>query len=163
MEFAAGIGRVTKNVLIRKLKHVEALEPFSHLAEKIKEISSPNLKAVYVQKAENFEFPHKFDFIWGQWILENLTDLEVIKILIKCRDNLKENGKIVFKENIENKSLSVDSDSGQRIRTKQTYMIFFELVGLEVIYFEKLQNIGSIVPYSLTEIVLQKRILVKEG
>jgi protein N-terminal methyltransferase len=161
MEFAAGEGRVTKNVLTKKFKHVEVLEPFLYSGKKLKEINSPNIKAVYVEKGENFKFPHKFDFIWGQWFLENITDLDVINFLIKCRENLKENGKIVFKENVENDSLVLENNSGQRMRTKRIYMLFFELVGLEVIYYGK--SYGSppeITP--LIEIVLQKRILVKE-
>ena len=75
MEFAAGEGRVTKNVLIKKFKHVEVLEPFLYSGKKLKEINSANIKAVYIEKEENFKFPHKFDFIWGQWFLENITDL----------------------------------------------------------------------------------------
>jgi hypothetical protein len=134
-EFNAGLGRVTKNILVEKFKHVEALEPFKNLADKIKEIKSPNLKAVHNQRPENYEFSQKFDFIWGQWLLENMTDLDVIKFLIKCRDNLNENGKIVLKENIEQDSIYI-TEFGQRIRTKRVYMTLFQLAGLNVIYYK---------------------------
>ena len=67
------------------------------------------------------------------------------------------------------KSIFFESDSGQKIRTKQIYMIFFELVGMEVIYVEKEQNtfennqntqFDHIYPF--LEIVLQKRILLNK-
>lgn len=37
---------------------------------------------------EKFEFTHKYDLIWFQWVIGHLTDYDMVKFLKKSAENL---------------------------------------------------------------------------
>lgn len=37
---------------------------------------------------EQFEFTHKYDLIWFQWVFGHLTDHDAVKFLQNCSKNL---------------------------------------------------------------------------
>lgn len=161
IEFAAGMGRITKKVFTKIFKHIDVVEPSEPLAKKIEEFknsgkkNSEKIKHVYVTGGDTFEFERKYDIIFGEWFLENISDLDLIKFLIKARENLNPNGKLIFKENSIRHSPFSISGIGQKMRNSKAYLFLFELCGLRPVYI-KLSDKYPINYTQLYEFVLER-------
>jgi protein N-terminal methyltransferase len=62
----------------------------AQLVEQGKELlkNSPSMKNFYVKGLQDFEFEHKYDCIWIQWVSSHLTDDDFIQFLKKCSESL---------------------------------------------------------------------------
>ena len=49
-----------------------------------------SMKEFYVGGLQSFEFQHKYDCIWIQWVSGQLVDEDYIKFLERCRKSLTE-------------------------------------------------------------------------
>ena len=103
VDFGAGIGRITLNVLGYFFEEVDLVEPvggFLSTAKKSLNEKFPDLKVnLHVCGAQNYEFGGNYDLFWVQWTLMYLTDDDCVKLLKNCKEHLSPNGKIVVKEN----------------------------------------------------------------
>jgi len=104
LDVGAGIGRVTKNVLLKKYNNVDLLEVDKKFLDQAREfIGHPLEKRVgqlYNVGMQDFEFERKYDVIWIQWCIGHLTDADAKTFFQKCQSHLTENGKIVIKDNM---------------------------------------------------------------
>ncbi|KAL6282793.1 hypothetical protein ACE6H2_013722 [Prunus campanulata] len=95
-ECGSGIGRVTKNLLVRYFNEVDLLEPVSHFLETARESLAPeNHMASDMHKATNFlcvplqEFTPeagRYDMIWVQWCIGHLTDDDFVSFYKRAKD-----------------------------------------------------------------------------
>ncbi|KAF2310726.1 hypothetical protein GH714_016658 [Hevea brasiliensis] len=84
LDCGSGIGRITKNLLLRYFNEVDLLEPVSHFLDVAREsLVYENHMASDTHKATNFfctplqEFTPaagRYDVIWVQWCIGHLTD-----------------------------------------------------------------------------------------
>lgn len=98
----AGIGRITKFLLIPLFQEVDLLEQNSVFVAKCKDyVQSSNLKNLYCKGMQDFEFEkdRTYDLIWVQWVTGHLTDQHFIEFFKKCQQALTTTGIIVMKEN----------------------------------------------------------------
>ncbi|XVF26295.1 hypothetical protein REPUB_Repub14bG0004000 [Reevesia pubescens] len=128
----SGIGRITKNLLIRYFNEVDLLEPVSHFLDAACEsLSQEHFIVSDVHKATNFycgpapfkmyiadtsirlgiwEFTPdagRYSVIWIQWCIGHLTDDDFVSFFKRAKVGLKPGGFFVLKENIaRNVSLS---------------------------------------------------------
>ena len=120
IEMGAGIGRVSKDLLCKNFKEVDLLEPAKVQIDQAK-INVPEVKNFYEIGLENFEFERKYDCIWLQWCLCYLTDDDLLKFMIKAKDNLEEvdgrKGIIYVKENIQPNIQLIDKQDNSVMRT----------------------------------------------
>lgn len=103
LDCGAGIGRVTKRVLMPEYDRVDAVEQDKKFADKIYEFvgQSPKLGEVFNQGLQEFTpEPGKYDLIWTQWVLGHLTDEDLIAFFGRCIKGLSKNGMIIIKENV---------------------------------------------------------------
>ncbi|KAK3041864.1 hypothetical protein RJ639_001232 [Escallonia herrerae] len=106
----SGIGRVTKNLLIRYFNEVDLLEPVSHFLEASRESLAPeNLVVTEMHKPANFfclplqEFSpdaERYDIIWVQWCIGHLADDDFVSFFKRAKAGLKPGGLFVVKENV---------------------------------------------------------------
>lgn len=84
---------------------------------------------------QEFEFEHKYDVVWVQWVLCYLTDDDLIKFLKKCRANLVDQGKsmVFVKENVHDTSFYVDKDDNSVVRCDRMFEELFEQGGFTVV------------------------------
>ncbi|TQD86676.1 hypothetical protein C1H46_027802 [Malus baccata] len=92
----SGIGRVSKNLLIRYFNEVDLLEPVSHFLETARESLAPeNHKVSDMHKATNFfcmppqEFTPeagRYNIIWVQWCIGHLTDDDFVSFFKRAKD-----------------------------------------------------------------------------
>ena len=112
IDFGAGIGRVTENVLSHFIDEIDLVEKDKKFVDKCKEKFSSNkkIKNIYMSSLESFKFDKNYDLIWIQWCLENLEDEDLDPFLKECYSHLNEDGKIVVKENLYNIEDDDDDD-----------------------------------------------------
>jgi protein N-terminal methyltransferase len=102
----AGVGRVTKNLLLARFKHVDLIEQSPRLsAATAKYIGAgpEDAKRItcIVQGLQDFApAPNTYDVIWIQWVIGHLHDLDTIRFFRRCAAGLKPNGLIVLKDNV---------------------------------------------------------------
>lgn len=103
LDCGAGIGRVTKQLLMphfRKVDLVEQDEKFVKATREILGENNPKLGAIYKISLQNFKPCKQYDVIWCQWVLGHLNDYDLLGFLERCALALTDNGIIVIKENI---------------------------------------------------------------
>ena len=76
LDVGAGIGRVTKNVLLKKYNHVDMLEVDQKFLDEAKNsyLAEPQIsnriENMYCCGMQDFNFTKKYDCIWIQWCIE---------------------------------------------------------------------------------------------
>ncbi|GAB2297458.1 hypothetical protein Dimus_031562 [Dionaea muscipula] len=95
LDCGAGIGRVTKNLLVRYFNEIDLLEPVSHFLEAARESLAPaSPTGTGKNGATNFyclplqEFtPEKgrYDVIWIQWCIGHLTDDDLVSFFRRAK------------------------------------------------------------------------------
>lgn len=156
LELAAGAGRVTEIVfdhLKGKNSNIDVLEPSEKLMNTLK---NKNLKIrnYFQLKLEDFRCDNqKYDIIHSSWILENLSDGDIVCELIKLRNCLKPNGSLYITENLSVYIKPLYTHRSQKIRYLDVYKLFFYLAKLKV---EKNQYYGISEKLRLLQIIAMK-------
>ena len=103
LDVGAGVGRVTKHVLLSAFKAVELVEGSSYWSHRSKAyIGEPASSSCRFTTARLETFravPASYDLIWCQWVLQYLTDADVIELLRGLGEALRPLGLFVVKEN----------------------------------------------------------------
>ncbi|CAK9152221.1 unnamed protein product [Ilex paraguariensis] len=144
LDCGSGIGRVTKNLLIRYFNEVDLLEPVSHFLEAARENLAPeNLVVSDSHKAANFyciplqEFTpdaERYDVIWVQWCIGHLVDDDFVSFFKRAKGGLKPGGFFVLKENIARTGTGfvLDKDDKSITRSDLYYKELFRQCGLHI-------------------------------
>ena len=145
LDCGAGIGRITKGALIERFHFVDLVEPVPHFLNKAKIILSEleHQGNFYQYSLQNFNTTEKYDCIWIQWVLGQLTDSDVIMFLKRCKNMLKPNGIIVVKENMLLDGFSIDENYNLINRNYNDFKKIFYLSGLTILYEENQKDFPS--------------------
>lgn len=118
LDCGAGIGRITRELLLHYFAEVDILEPSQVLIEEAKRLLQPpssdsnnlshpdgyhvaNYFQIGLQEHPWHLYPQRYDAIWLQWAIDKLTDQDAVTMLINSRISLKSTNSVVFlKENI---------------------------------------------------------------
>ncbi|KAI7854939.1 alpha-N-methyltransferase NTM1 [Circinella umbellata] len=147
----AGIGRVTKNFLLKvPFQHVDLVEQAPNFVQQAKEsylrdeIEQGSVKDIKCQGLQDFSPTEgKYDLIWCQWVLGHLTDDDLIAFFKRCKKGLKPNGLIGIKENNSSKDYVVDEEDSSVTRPNDALKRLFSTSGLEVIKEEVQQGLPA--------------------
>ncbi|KAI3935439.1 hypothetical protein MKW98_027579 [Papaver atlanticum] len=142
LDCGSGIGRVTKNLLLRYFNEVDLEEPVSHFLEAARESLSPENGTVSDdQKAVNFycvplqEFTPeagRYDVIWVQWCIGQLADDDFVSFFKRAKVGLKPNGVFVLKENIAKSGFVLDKEDKSVTRSDLYFKELFKQCGLHL-------------------------------
>ncbi|OVA05134.1 Protein of unknown function DUF858 [Macleaya cordata] len=140
LDCGSGIGRVTKNLLLRYFNEVDLEEPVSHFLEAARESLCPENGTVSDNhKAVNFycvplqEFTPeagRYDVIWVQWCIGQLADDDFISFFKRAKVGLKPNGFFVLKENIAKSGFVLDKEDKSVTRSDLYFKELFKRCGL---------------------------------
>ncbi|XP_078437104.1 alpha amino-terminal protein methyltransferase [Wolffia australiana] len=142
LDCGSGIGRVTKNLLLRHFAEVDLLEPVSHFIDAARESLTEGGTTDDGHKATNFfctplqEFtPEKgrYDVIWIQWCIGHLTDADFISFFKRAKSGLKPKGFFVVKENIAKSGFVLDKDDNSVTRSDFYFKQLFNKSGLHLL------------------------------
>ncbi|KAJ2401878.1 hypothetical protein GGI23_001102 [Coemansia sp. RSA 2559] len=136
----AGIGRVTKHFLLKHFDKVDLVEQnakFLETAETsyLKEEKDAgvvcDMSAVGLQE---FDPPQgRYDTIWCQWVLNHLTDNDMIAFFKKCARGLAPRGIICVKENVASRGYVVDHSDSSVTRAARIFEGLFRAAGLKIV------------------------------
>ncbi|EHA52711.1 hypothetical protein MCOR27_002517 [Pyricularia oryzae] len=138
MEGGAGIGRITKGLLLHVAEQVDIVEPIAKFTEGLSEVSG--VRTVSNIGLEEWTPPPgmQYDLVWTQWCLGHLTDQQVVAYLERCKAALvPETGFIVVKENLNTgiEDLFDDVDSSVT-RRDEKFLELFKAAGLRLVKSE---------------------------
>ncbi|XP_022716504.1 alpha N-terminal protein methyltransferase 1 isoform X2 [Durio zibethinus] len=142
LDCGSGIGRITKNLLIRYFNEVDLLEPVSHFLDAAREsLSQEYFVASDVHKATNFycaslqEFTPdagRYNVIWIQWCIGHLTDDDFVSFFERAKVGLKPGGFFVLKENIARNGFVLDKEDRSITRSDLYFKDLFRQCGLHL-------------------------------
>ncbi|KAM3343100.1 alpha N-terminal protein methyltransferase 1 isoform X1 [Capsicum galapagoense] len=142
LDCGSGIGRVTKNLLIRYFNEVDLLEPVLHFLESARVNLAPeNLMVSEVHKAANFycvplqEFTpdaERYDVIWVQWCIGHLADDDFMAFFKRAKVGLKPGGLFILKENIARTGFVLDNEDKSLTRSDSYFKELFNQCGLYI-------------------------------
>ncbi|KAG0038425.1 hypothetical protein BGZ82_000249 [Podila clonocystis] len=144
LDCGAGIGRVTKQVLIKAFDHVDLVESCPSFVNQAKEeylkaeIDSGKVSEVRCQGLQHVQFEGtawegRFDVIWCQWVLGHLTEDDLIAFFNRCKKGLKPGGMIFVKENNAKVGIVIDEEDSSMTRSDQVWKEMFEKSGLKLL------------------------------
>uniref|UniRef100_A0A183GIC2 Alpha N-terminal protein methyltransferase 1 n=1 Tax=Heligmosomoides polygyrus TaxID=6339 RepID=A0A183GIC2_HELPZ len=129
----AGIGRVTRHLLLPMFKNVVMVEPVAELLEKSVSYVG-NVTRVQLGLQHFHPDRSHFDLIWIQWCSGHLTDSDMVKFLRRCIDGLTDDGVIVFKDNLSaQQEPEFDCEDYSWTRPEALVLDLFGRAGLRVV------------------------------
>lgn len=149
LDCGAGIGRVTKNVLIKFFNTVDLVEQDANFVRKANEYLSvngelmKNIGTIYNVGLQNFTPTEEtYDVIWCQWVLGHLTDDDLIAFLKRCIAGLNKNGCILIKENFTSSTddFCIDAVDSSVTRSLKITKHILESVNLRIVKILKQNN-----------------------
>lgn len=140
LDCGAGVGRVTKNLLLKHFQEVDLVEPVSHFIESAREkLKVCGQSKSVANHAVNFyciplqEFTPeegRYDVIWIQWCIGHLTDADFVAFFNRAKVGLKPEGFFVLKENVARNGFVLDKEDHSVTRSDTYFRDLFKQAGL---------------------------------
>ncbi|CAJ0929598.1 unnamed protein product, partial [Mesorhabditis belari] len=103
LDCGAGIGRVTKHLLMPLFGKVDMEDVVDELIKKSDDYIGNDARVgqKFVEGLQTFTPPEgRYDLIWIQWVSGHLTDSDFIEFFQRCKQGLRPGGCIVLKDNL---------------------------------------------------------------
>jgi protein N-terminal methyltransferase len=103
IDCGAGIGRITSGLLMNAFDKVDIVEqsPKFVATARASLSSSASMGEFYCMGLQSFvPEAEKYDAVWIQWVIGQLTDDDFVAFMGRCVSSLKPGGLILLKENI---------------------------------------------------------------
>lgn len=145
LDCGAGIGRITKRLLIPNFVTVDMVElnpDFLDKARTYLEGAASKVEHYYAVGLQNFT-PDlgRYDVIWCQWVLGHLADEDFVAFFQRCRSGLAPNGVIVVKENVTSSQKNeFDARDSSFTRSKAELLRLFDVAELNILREDKQKN-----------------------
>ncbi|CAM9977915.1 unnamed protein product [Ectocarpus fasciculatus] len=136
----AGIGRVTKHLLLDRFDTVDIVEQSPRLiqaAPKYVGRDRDRTTCLCVGLQDFFPPEDSYDLVWIQWVVGHFTDVDLLKLLARCRSALRKGGLIVIKDNVIGEgegAFKVDSDDSSMTRSLGYFRSLFNHGGVRVVH-----------------------------
>ncbi|GAB0093899.1 Alpha N-terminal protein methyltransferase 1 [Sergentomyia squamirostris] len=144
LDCGAGIGRVTKHLLMRFFDKVDLVEQNPQFADQIPRYigKTEKLGEIYTEGLQDFTPQEgRYDVIWTQWVLGHLTDDDLVEFWRRCIRGLARHGVIVMKENTSSSdAVEVDMEDSSVTRPLRLIRVLLREAGLRELRLLKQQN-----------------------
>ncbi|RUS85923.1 hypothetical protein EGW08_006326 [Elysia chlorotica] len=123
LDCGAGIGRITKRLLLPIFETVDMVEQDKHFCDNARAFIGPEssrVTNVFCSGLQDFvPAEGNYDLIWSQWVLGHLKDEDLVRFFQRCRAGLTESGIMVVKENtVEAEEKTFDDSDSSYTRTR---------------------------------------------
>lgn len=141
IDCGAGIGRVSKFLLLRNFDTIDMVDVTESFIEKAKEYLGQEAKRVnnfFVSGLESF-YPgqNTYDCIWIQWVTGYLNDKDLVDFFKRCKLALKPNGLCVVKDNVARGEREFDKEDSSYTRPLQEILNLILKADMTIISNEK--------------------------
>ncbi|GCB77188.1 N-terminal Xaa-Pro-Lys N-methyltransferase 1 isoform X2 [Scyliorhinus torazame] len=144
LDCGAGIGRITKRLLLPLFKVVDMVDVTESFLAKAKAHLGEDGNRVgnyYCCGLQDFiPQPQRYDVIWIQWVIGHLTDAHLTQFLKRCQKGLRPNGIICVKDNVSHDGVIEDEVDSSVCRDLASLRSIMQLAGLHVLAEEKQDN-----------------------
>ncbi|XP_076436311.1 N-terminal Xaa-Pro-Lys N-methyltransferase 1-like [Babylonia areolata] len=142
LDCGAGIGRITKRLLLPMFQSVDMVELSQKFCDAAREFIGPDssrVDRIVCSGLQDFTpEPGRYDVIWCQWVLSHLRDDDLVAFLQRCRLGLAKDGVIVAKENVcQGESIVFDELDSSFVRPRQHMEKVFTRSGLSMVKCER--------------------------
>ncbi|KAJ3605991.1 hypothetical protein NHX12_028034 [Muraenolepis orangiensis] len=104
LDCGAGIGRITKRLLLPLFQTVDLVDVTQEFLDQAKTYLGEDSKRVghyFCTGLQDFVPEQgRYDVIWIQWVIGHLTDAHLVKFLGRCQSALRPGGLVVIKDNV---------------------------------------------------------------
>ncbi|KAI9577686.1 alpha N-terminal protein methyltransferase 1 [Glossina fuscipes] len=172
LDCGAGIGRVSKNLLMPLFAKVDLVEQDQAFAAKAHEycvkdsgavLGYPNrLGEIYNIGLQDFRPDvNKYNLVWSQWVLGHLTDVDLLLLFVRIRQSLIAGGHFVIKENItSSRQVEKDDEDSSVARPLKMYETCLKQAGFRIVKMTQQKNFpkGLYPVYMIASRPLRKKI-----
>lgn len=146
VDCGAGIGRVTEGLLSKECQVVDIVEPVEKFAAVVRNNRSLRKQGVvgdvYVTGLQDWQpaAGRKYDLIWNQWCVGQLTDAQLTAHLRRAGAALTEKGLVVLKENVSTNIHGedyYDATDSAVTRSEGKFRQIFREAGLKLVRSEE--------------------------
>lgn len=144
LDCGAGIGRITKRLLLPLFKTVDMVDVTDEFLSKAKSFLGEDGKRIgdyFCCGLQDFvPEPNRYDVIWIQWVIGHLTDSHLVDFLKRCKASLRPNGLIVIKDNMAHEGVIMDEVDSSICRDMDLVRRLVRQAGLAVLAQERQEN-----------------------
>ncbi|XP_077003100.1 N-terminal Xaa-Pro-Lys N-methyltransferase 1 isoform X1 [Tamandua tetradactyla] len=145
LDCGAGIGRITKRLLLPLFKVVDMVDVTEDFLVKAKTYLGEEGKRVrnyFCCGLQDFSpEPNSYDVIWIQWVIGHLTDQHLAEFLRRCKRALRTNGIIVIKDNMAQEGVILDDVDSSVCRDLEVVRRIIRSAGLSLLAEERQENL----------------------
>ncbi|KAJ7988155.1 hypothetical protein DPEC_G00320680 [Dallia pectoralis] len=144
LDCGAGIGRITKRLLLPLFKTVDLVDVTQEFLDQARTYLGEESKRVenyFCYGLQDF-IPQdaRYDVIWIQWVIGHLTDDHLVEFLRRCRGGLRPDGIIVIKDNVAYEGVIPDEVDSSVCRDLPLVKSLVARAGLTVVCEEQQMN-----------------------
>ncbi|XP_068191061.1 N-terminal Xaa-Pro-Lys N-methyltransferase 1 isoform X2 [Antennarius striatus] len=144
LDCGAGIGRITKRLLLPMFSTVDLVDVTQEFLDKAKAYLGEDGKKVgnYICKGLQDFVPAsgRYDVIWIQWVIGHLTDNHLVEFLRRCQKALRPNGLIIIKDNVSYEGVVPDEVDSSICRDLEIIHNLVSRAGLHILHEEQQKN-----------------------
>lgn len=143
LDVGAGIGRVTRHLLLPMFTKVDMLEQNKSYLEKsvafLRDAHPTHIvERSYCVGMQNFTPDeigrNRYAVVWIQWCIIYLTDDDLVEFLRQCVQCLASDGMICIKDNLTRSGFLVDAEDSSISRSDKYLKALFERAGLRLLH-----------------------------
>lgn len=141
LDCGAGIGRITKRLLLPLFSTVDLVDVTEEFLEQAKTYLAEGGERVgkyHCCGLQDF-VPEsgRYDVIWIQWVIGHLTDDHLVDFLQRCQKSLRPNGLIVIKDNVSYEGVVPDDVDSSVCRDLDIVHGLVSRAGLSIVHEEQ--------------------------
>ncbi|XP_018785926.1 PREDICTED: alpha N-terminal protein methyltransferase 1 [Bactrocera latifrons] len=141
LDCGAGIGRITKNLLMSRFNTTDIVEQDASFTEKAREYCTEGnehngrLGEIYNMGLQEFTpAANKYDVIWCQWVLGHLTESDLFNFFRRMRVGLTNKGYLIIKENVTSSNIvEEDKQDSSVTRPLKIYETAIKSAGFRIV------------------------------
>ncbi|XP_045204798.1 N-terminal Xaa-Pro-Lys N-methyltransferase 1-like [Mercenaria mercenaria] len=142
LDCGAGIGRITKRLLLPMFDTVDMVELNQKFLDSAKSFIGQDVSRVdrFICSGLQDFTPEagRYDLIWTQWVLGHLTEDHLVAFFKRCKAGLATDGLIVVKENVSgSEKTEFDELDSSFTRCKESYTTAMRKAGLTILKEER--------------------------
>uniref|UniRef100_A0A1A8J2A1 protein N-terminal methyltransferase n=1 Tax=Nothobranchius kuhntae TaxID=321403 RepID=A0A1A8J2A1_NOTKU len=144
LDCGAGIGRITKRLLLPLFQTVDLVDVTKEFLDKARSYLGEDGKRVenyFCCGLQDF-VPEtgRYDVIWIQWVIGHLTDDHLVDFLRRCQKGLRPNGLVIIKDNVSYEGIVPDEVDSSVCRDLEIVRRLVGRAGLRIIHEEQQMN-----------------------
>ena len=135
VDCGAGIGRITKDLLLPLFESVDMVEQCEkYVAAARTYVNSQKVGNCFQLGLQDFR-PERaaYDVVWVQWVLPYLTDSDLLDFLHRVKNSLRPRGLLFIKENVHEKGFFLHKDDYSVTRSERMYQRLYARAGFQLV------------------------------